>query len=365
MWNGERELTEPVSLVRPDGLLNPDAVGWSRRPIHDTSGIGIGDGGLPKVWGRNKRWEYWLVMTPSHLFSLTISDIDYVSSHSVWVYEIRTGKRLDVAAIVPLARGAVLEPSLGDGVARGGSMSLGGKLLPTGPGRMRAFIDPVTEGTRLRAEGQAPRVNPSGISSVRFDVTAHRSPEHEALGVVVPWSKKRFQYTVKETALPATGYLELDGEVIELPAGEAWAILDHGRGRWPYKMDWNWGAASGYGQSPSGTVAVGFQSGAKWTDGTDARENAITVDGRLYPIHEDITWDYEFGQWDKPWHLHSESVDLWLEPFWNHDAITDLGVIAMKANQVFGYFSGTVTVDGQKITIDNMRGFAEDVRNKW
>lgn len=365
MWNGERELTEPVSLVKPDGELNPDAVGWSRHPLHDTSGIGAREGFLRNVWGRNKRWEYWLVMTPTHLFSLTVSDVDYASSHSVWVYEIPTGKRLDVAAIVPFARGAIIPPSLHEGPARGGSMSLGGTVLPPGPGRMRASIDPLPEGTRLRAEGQASRRAKTDISRVLFDVTAHRSDSHEGLGVVVPWSSKRFQYTVKETALPASGWLEIDGDRFELPAGETWAILDHGRGRWPYKMEWNWGAASGLVAGDEEAMAVGLQFGGKWTDGTGSRENAITIDGRLYPIHEDVQWDYTFGDWDQPWHLHSDSVDLRLEPFWDHDAVTDLGVLAMKAHQVFGYFSGTVTVEGRDIVIDRMLGFAEDVRNRW
>lgn len=365
MWNGERELTEPVSLVLPGGELNPDAVGWTRYPLHDTSGIGAKNGFLRDVWGRNKRWEYWLVMTPTHLFSLTVSDVDYASSHSVWVYEIATGRRLDVAAIVPFARGAMIPPSLHDGPARGGSMSLGGKVLPPGPGRMRAYIDPVPEGTRLRAEGQASKRAGADPSRVAFDITAHRSDTHEGLGVVVPWSKTQFQYTVKETALPATGYLEIDGETIEVPEGESWAILDHGRGRWPYEMEWNWGAASGCATESGEKRAVGLQFGGKWTDGTGSRENAITIDGRLYPLHEDIQWDYTFGDWDKPWHLHSDSLDVRLEPFWNHDAVTDFGVLAMKAHQVFGYFSGTVVADGREIEIDRMLGFAEDVRNRW
>ncbi|HHU08712.1 MAG TPA: DUF2804 domain-containing protein, partial [Intrasporangiaceae bacterium] len=56
----EREITETVSLTRPDGRLNPAAVGWTRTPLHDTSGIGRGRVG----WGRNKRWEYWAVCSP-------------------------------------------------------------------------------------------------------------------------------------------------------------------------------------------------------------------------------------------------------------------------------------------------------------
>ena len=51
----EREITTPVELCRPDGRLNPAAVGWTRHPLHDTSRIGTGRYG----WGRNKRWEYW------------------------------------------------------------------------------------------------------------------------------------------------------------------------------------------------------------------------------------------------------------------------------------------------------------------
>lgn len=67
----EREITAPVPLTTPDGELNRDALGWSRTPVHDTSGIpGRGH------WGRNKRWEYWNVMTPSHIIAFTVSCVD-------------------------------------------------------------------------------------------------------------------------------------------------------------------------------------------------------------------------------------------------------------------------------------------------
>ena len=67
----ERELTSPVALVGADGRLNPEAIGWTRTPMHDTSGI---DG--RRVWGRNKRWEYWGVTTPTHVIALTVSSLD-------------------------------------------------------------------------------------------------------------------------------------------------------------------------------------------------------------------------------------------------------------------------------------------------
>lgn len=360
MFNGEREITSPVSLTGPDGRLNPDAVGFTRTQLHDTSGIGAG----ATSWGRNKRWEYWLITTPTHLFSFTISDVDYASSHSVWVYEIPTGKRFEGAVIVPFGVGAVLPPSLGDGPAVGGSMTLEGQLLPPGPGRIGARVDEVGGETRLRAFGQA-KGSPEpgeGFGRVRCDVVAGREDGHEALGVVVPWSETRFQYTVKDVARPARGWIELDGRRYGLPEGESWATLDHGRGRWPYSMWWNWGA--GAGRVADGR-AVGLQFGGKWTDGTGSRENAFQVDGKLFPVHEDLAWEYDETDWLSPWRISSESVDVVLQPFWDHAAVTDFGVIAMKAHQVFGYYSGWILAGGERIEVDGILGFAEDVRNKW
>lgn len=50
------------------------------------------------------------------------------------------------------------------------------------------------------------------------------------MALVVPWTKRRFQYTVKDVVRPAAGRVEIDGVVTELE--NAWAVLDHGRGRW-------------------------------------------------------------------------------------------------------------------------------------
>ena len=83
----EREITAPVSLTTPDGRLNPAAVGWTRTPLLRTDGIGRGR----YAWGRNKRWEYWAVTTPSHIVAFTVADIDYAALHELWVFDRATG----------------------------------------------------------------------------------------------------------------------------------------------------------------------------------------------------------------------------------------------------------------------------------
>ena len=50
----EPEITQPVDLCTPDGTLNPEALGWSRRPLHRANLTGFP--------GRNKRWDYWAVL---------------------------------------------------------------------------------------------------------------------------------------------------------------------------------------------------------------------------------------------------------------------------------------------------------------
>ena len=51
--------------------------------------------------------------------------------------------------------------------------------------------------------------------------------------------------------------------------GDAWGVLDVGRGRWPTEIAWNWGGGAGR----SGEHVVGLQFGAKWTEGTGFTEN--------------------------------------------------------------------------------------------
>ena len=330
----EREITAPVSLCLPDGRLNPAAVGWSRKPLHDTAGI---DG--RSSWGRNKRWEYWGVTTPTHIVTLTVSSLDYAAVHNILIYDRVSGTTLERGAVAPLGSSATLPASLGASSARARTRSL------------TIDIDEVPGGTRLR--GRA-----AGVS---FDITAVRPAGHEALAVVVPWSTKRFQYTVKDVARPAEGWVEVEGDRIDLPAGDSWAVLDHGRGRWPYTMTWNWGAASGVVDGRT----IGLQLGGRWTDGTGSTENAVLVDGVLHKISEELDWVYDESDWLAPWRIHGASLDLRFDPFWDHASKTELLVFGSRGHQCFGHYSGWVDTDLGRIRIDNLLGWAEDVRNRW
>ncbi|TRY18141.1 DUF2804 family protein [Tessaracoccus rhinocerotis] len=332
----ERELTSPVSLTLPDGRLNPEAVGWTRTPLVNTDGVGRGLLGK----GRNKRWEYWAVTTPTHVVALVTSDIDYAAVHGIWCLDRLTGKAISHDAIGVLGRSVQLPGTLGQGPVR------------TSSGAVRIAINEDSSGTRLRARGDR----------VSFDIHAGRPEGHECLGVVVPWTDKLFQYTVKDVARPASGTITVDGETFEVPTGESWATLDHGRGRWPYDIRWNWGAGSG---RTDGKV-IGIQVGGKWTDGTGSVENSLLVDGRLSKISEELVWDYSPDDWMAPWSVSGEAVELTLLPFHLKESVTDLKVFAARTHQCFGTWSGRVRdADGTWHRVEDVVGWAEDVHNRW
>jgi hypothetical protein len=327
---GEREITTEVDLALPSGRLNPDAVGWSRRPLHRT--------GLPG-WGRRKRWEYWGLVTPTHIVGLTVSSLDYAGVHGAYVLDRTTGADRSTDAVTPFARGAVLPVRCGQGSAQAETAAL------------RIRMDETPEGTRLRAR----------TDGLDLDVVAGPSGG-DCLAVVVPWSERRFQYTVKDLGRPLRGHLEVDGVRHELDPATSFGVLDHGRGKWPYAITWNWGA--GHGQVDGRTVSL--QVGGRWTDGTGSTENALIVDGVAHKVSEDLVWEYDRGAWTEPWRIRGERLEVTFTPFHERVARTRLGVIASEIHQCFGHYDGWATTDdGARVTVAGLVGWAEEARNRW
>lgn len=323
----EREITEPVDLCLPDGRLNPDAVGWTRRPLHRANLRG---------WGRTKRWEYWGVVTPSHVIGLVVSSLDYAGVHGLYVLDRATGDEHVKDAVVPLARGSVLPERSGEGTASARAPGLAVDLVQR------------PDGASIRAV--------TAQAEVELDIPLPE--DHESLGVVVPWGPRRFQYTVKDVGRPVRGRLRLGAATYEIGGPDAFAVLDHGRGRWPYRAVWNWAAGSAPGRA--------IQLGGKWTDGTGMTENALFLDGRLHKIGEELAWQYDRGDWMKPWRITGERVQAVFTPFHERVARTELGVVGSETHQCFGHFGGRARADdGTWVELDGLTGWAEEARQRW
>lgn len=338
----ETELTTPVSLTK-DHKFNRAAHGWARQPIVDTSGIHDRKEDNP-AWGSNKRWEYWCVLTPTHILSCTVASLDFLGSAEVWIFDRATNTPV-------VAKGTA---AMGDDGSKAARLPAG---VETGPasyigGGVEIIIEQVPGGTRLKA-----KTDEGG-----FDVFAARSDGHERLAVVVPWSDDLFQYTVKDVSRPASGTVTVGEQTFPIKEGESWAILDHGRGRWPSSIAWNWGA--GCGRDVQGRN-IGIQIGDRWTDGTGSTENSFLLGTKLYKISEKLKWEYELASPLKNWRISGGGLDATLTPFYDKFSEVDAQIVASRTDQVFGHFTGTFNTGSEVVKFENVIGFAEDVERKW
>lgn len=333
----EIELNNPVNLCDQNGHLNPQAVGFSRTPLHTCN--------LKGFWPRKKRWNYWCITTPDYLFSITHSNIDYLGMAFAYYLDFSSKRFIEQTVMVPLGRGFVMNETVQ------------GELHYNHSQMKLDFVD---QGEKIELRVDSPNF---GGLTLKVDLQITRPVGHETLNVVIPWSLNRFQFTSKQQCLPVTGKVCVgnEGRVVE----NAFACLDFGRGIWPYQSFWNWSAFSGLAQGHT----VGMNLGAGWTDGTGLNENGLVIDGRLEKLHEDAHFSYDRKNYMKTWRLQttqSKKIDLEFNPFYERIARTDLFVLRSEVHQMIGYFNGMVQNQaGENIAISNLVGWAEDHQARW
>src|SRR5438093_13420250 len=85
--HAEPELTAPVMLCGPDGLLNRQAIGWSRHPLHTCN--------LPDSLQRKKNWNYWAVTSNDLLLSAPIADIERLQLAGAYIFDRQTPRHIE------------------------------------------------------------------------------------------------------------------------------------------------------------------------------------------------------------------------------------------------------------------------------
>jgi len=334
----EPELLEPVSLCTPRGRLNRASVGWSRRPLHRLN--------LSGRWGRKKRWNYWCITDGELLFSVTLSSLDYVGAAFVYLWHRPTGTFIEQTVLRPFGRGCHLP----DSVAAG--LSFQSK-------RLALSIFPEDACTRIKV------TSPDfGGSVLAADLVVEHPPHHETLNVVIPWSDRAFQFTSKQHCLPASGTVRWADNIHRFESSRAFACIDFGRGVWPYRTTWNWGACSTRQQGHT----IGLNLGGQWTDGTGMTENGLVVDGRLHKIGDCLRFEHA-PDLMQPWtvrSLESQRVSLTFTPVFERVARSNLILVASEVHQMLGHFTGRISTDeGARLTLEPAFGWVEVHWARW
>jgi hypothetical protein len=339
LYTEENEITSLVQLCDQNGSLNPKAIGYSKSPLYVCN--------LKGHFPRKKKWNYWCITNKDMLFSITISNIDYLGMVFAYFLDLKTNEFIEQTVTTLLGTGCDMnETVFGDLAFHNQKMSV-------------EFID---DGKEISIH-----VNSPVFGKEQLDAQFHinRPVNHETLNVVIPWSEDRFQFTSKQTCLPASGKLLIGNREILFDQQESYACLDFGRGIWKYESKWNW--ASFAGKSEGHTIGVNL--GGQWTDGTGFTENGIIIDGKLIKIGSDISFIYDKQDYMKPWQLKTTNVpaiNLTFTPVYERIARTDLAILRSEVHQMIGHFNGELVDEkGQVFVVSNLVGWAEDHSARW
>lgn len=339
MQHVEREIIHPVQLCQPNGTLNPQAIGYSKRPIIQSN--------LTKNFMRKKKWNYWCIFGEEVLFSVTISHFDYAAVCFVYMLNFETERYIEKMIALPFSRRIKMPEHVLDHVSFSHAQIDAQIMYANNETKMKVTI-PDFEGERLEVE---------------LDI--FHPIEDDSLNVVIPRSRDIFQFTSKHHTLPTTGKITFGAKQFDLKSDHSFAVLDYGRGIWKKNAEWNWAMAS----QRIGNRRIGLNFGGTWTDGTGMTENAIFIDGKMTKIHEDMNFIYDKNQPMKRWHIKtkfSDHVQLTFTPFSEQRKQTTSAFIRSDVTQLFGYFNGTIRLPNcPPLFIRNMLGSAEEHYAKW
>ncbi len=345
----QTEITQMQDLLDAKGHIVHE--GWARHPLwkYERSKV---KGGVLRI----KEWDYYAVINQQQGYAVTatISDLGYAALFALSYIDFKSGKVSQTDALTFFPCGSIgLSPSSSED----NQVSWANKHLRL------AFIK---RDCRRHIMGACPTlILPDGSVGLDFDITLSEAPDAQSLCIATSWKQQRKAFYLNEKAncLKATGTIRRGMESEQLLLGEAWGVLDWGRGRWTYQNTWYWASVSALLEN----VPFGLNLGYGFSDRTPASENAIIYNHCIHKLGE-VSFAFDSQNLLAPWTIVDTEGRLVLkfEPCADRSSKTNFLIIQSNQHQVFGYFSGTCTLDdGSILQVDRMPGFAEQVYNRW
>lgn len=304
---------------------------------------------------RIKDWDYYLINDDHYAVALTFSDLGYIGLVSAAVMDFgeSTAQTASELVLMPLgSMGLPASSETGDVSWQNKRCSVSFEHTPAGR-RLSFSLKKFAEGRDFEAE---------------FLLT---DEPRDSMVIATPWEEDgfAFYYNRKIVGMRAQGGFRLGAQLHEFEPETAFGLLDWGRGVWTYDNTWYWSAAQGWQQGH----VVGFNLGYGFGDTSAASENMVFVDGvahKLGRVAFDIPVDGAGGKdYLKPWRITDDEgrLDLVFTPVLDRSDLIDVAHLVMSdQHQVFGRFTGTVVLDdGSTLAIEALRGFAEDVHNRY
>jgi hypothetical protein len=362
----EHRISGPGPLLDATGRLREP--GWSDALVLDYDRDAIRAPG----W-RIKEWDYYCVLAGDFGIALTIADNGYMGLLSATVFDFAEPRELTDTIITafPMGRWGLPRSSRsGISAAKSGNASL--RFEASEAGRRLSFSWPEF----------AAAAGPPASVGLEGEIFLREAPGVASMVIATPFAKPRraFYYNQKINCQSAEGRFRLGPREFALEPASSFAVLDWGRGVWPWSNSWLWGSASGLARRVASGEAnradgsldgagerFGFNIGYGFGDTSAASENMVFFCGKAHKIGK-LTISLDEKDFLKPWRATSEDgrLDMTLEPILDRVSKTDFGLLASIQHQVFGSWKGYALLDdGSRIEVGGLRGFCEKVVNRW
>ncbi|MFX1556140.1 MAG: DUF2804 domain-containing protein [Promethearchaeota archaeon] len=335
------EIIESSDLFDENGNLIQD--GWARKPL-----IRYNREKVRAKWYRLKEWDNYVVNHPDYNFGLTIADVGYMGLISFELIDYKK-KEVNSGGLNKLFTKGTwnlpLSSEEGDIEYHHDTFDLKIERLPNR--RIITFDYPMFAEKGLKGK-----------------ITLFQDPNKDSIVKVNRYkNKKQFYYSDKVVWMPAEGSVYLGDDLYKFTPDICYGRLDWGRGVWPYKINWYWGAAAG--KTPDGHE-IWFSHGYSYEDPTLHDKNMVGYDGKghkLGPIKFHVPENPE-----DIWHFSSEDgrFEMDLKPLMYHPSKMNYVIFNSKSKLVFGLYTGDIILDdGTKVHIENLLGHAEAIRWRW
>ena len=341
----QTEITTPGALLNEKGdLARP---GFSRALVQEYRRADVKVSPL-----RIKEWDYYLVNNGKFALALTVADNGYMGLDSVSLLDLEEGWEITKSpmSFLPLGKKHLPETSV-TGDVHSAARGYGIHFIHEGEKRVLIAY-----------------MNKFGESALSARVELTECPE-DSLVIATPFDKPgHFYYNQKIVGFRASGYVNYNGKTYTFEPSDSFAVLDWGRGVWTYKNTWYWGSASGELDG----APFGWNIGYGFGNTSAATENVLFYDGKIHKLGEvkfEIPMDEDgFEDFMKPWVFTSDDNRFYMNftPVLDRSAFMSAGVVLSDQHQVFGHFTGRITLDdGTVLPVRDFFGFAEKVENKW
>ncbi|WP_050613958.1 DUF2804 domain-containing protein [Bacillus testis] len=286
---------------------------------------------------RIKEWDYYLIHNQQHAVALTVADNSYMGLISVSFIDFTQPWFRTASILKAFPLGKLGLPN----TSEHGNVVYDDKRIKL------SFLH--RDGGR---ELTCSMKNFVKRKNFYCSFTLEDEPE-DSMVIATPFkeNRKAFYYNQKINCMRANGHVVYGHQKYSFDRDDSFAVLDWGRGVWPYKNTWYWGSASGM----AGGKPFGFNIGYGFGDTSAATENMLFYEGKAHKLDEvafHIPMKGKRFDYMAPWTFTSndQRFEMAFQPIIDRCDYTTAGIISSDQHQVFGRFNGEAVLDdGRKI----------------